>query len=80
MLTRLRDLRRRAEEAIAQGVSSVLADWLKEGRAFTRDLIAEAACRDVLGRALVEDLFDVYADMIVNLNYLFNPEAIFLWP
>jgi N-acetylglucosamine repressor len=81
MLTRLRDLRRRAEEAIAQGVSSVLADWLKEGRAFTRDLIAEAACQgDVLGRALVEDLFDVYADMIVNLNYLFNPEAIFLWP
>ncbi len=81
MLTRFRDLRLRAEEAMAQGAPSVMAGWLKEGRAFTRDLIAEAACQgDALGRALVEDLFAVYAEMIVNLNYLFNPEAIFLWP
>ncbi len=81
MLTRFRDLRLRAEEALAHGAPSVLAGWMKEGRAFTRDLIAEAACQgDVLCRGLVEEMFGVYAEMIVNLNYLFNPEAIFLWP
>lgn len=81
VLTRFRDLRMRAEQAVKGGAESILTAWQREGKIFSRESIYEAACRgDLLGRGLVEDVFAIYAEMIVNLNYLFNPEAIFLWP
>ncbi len=81
MLTRFRDLRFRTDEAIAKGAATILTAWLREGRPLSREMIADAAVQgDALCRGLVEEMFQVYAEMIINLNYLFNPEAIFLWP
>ncbi len=80
-LTRFRDLRHRIETALGDGTETLLAGWLKDGRVLSRELVAEAAAQgDVLCRGLVEETFRVYAEVLVGLNYLFNPEAIFLWP
>ncbi len=71
----------RLETLIKQGAETMAAAWLAEGRALSLDLIIEAALQgDALCRGLVAEGFQVEAEMMVSLNYLFNPEAIFLQP
>ena len=69
------------EEAIYQGAETVVAKYLQEGCPLSIELIVEAAVQgDTLARNFIEEGFRVFAEMIVSLNYLLNPEAVFLPP
>lgn len=76
-----RQIGMRLETAISQGAETITAGWLKQGRPLSMELIIDGALQgDALCRGLIAEGFQVEAEMIVSLNYLLNPEAIFLLP
>ncbi len=80
-LTPFRQMGVRLEEAIRGGASTIAADWIRAGRTPDYALVADAAIQgDALCRGLIAEGFEAAAEMIVGLNYLFNPQAIFLLP
>ncbi len=80
-VTPFRQLGLRLEQAMAQGSKTLAADLVKAGGKISHQLVIDAALQgDALCREMIEEGFRCMAEMAVNLNYLFNPEAILLWP
>ncbi len=80
-LTPFRQMGLRLEDAIRGGARTLAADWIRAGRPPSSELVAQAAAQgDPLCRGLIAEGFEAAAEMIVGLNYLFNPQAIFLLP
>lgn len=68
-------------EAVQNGAQTMAVEWLRAGQEPGLDLVVEAALRgDALCRELLVEGFNMVAEIAVGLNYLFNPEAIFLLP
>lgn len=80
-ITPFRQMGTRILEAIELGANTLVSELLKNGQNMSIPLIMEAASKgDKLCRSLIREGFTVASDMIVNLIYLLNPEAVFLWP
>lgn len=81
MITPFRQIGMRLQNAIQRGAHTLAAEQIRAGRPASNELVIEAALQgDALCRSLLADGFQVAAEMLIGLNYLFNPEAIFLLP